>query len=212
MRSTLAIGLGIALALCVSIQAQQTAVVRSSDPSDENPQYFPTGVLSEYPDLSDFEARWFARHLRAMAEPSLLEASKDKSVVAYRFLWLRSFHNPMSIRVDISPTGTASLTTVVTGGKGGYEPGIVSKNEVTEISGKQLRPFIYQVDKIGFWSMKTVDDAMRGADGAVWILEGVKGGEYHVVKRWTPESGSYRKLCLNLVELSDLTFKPNEIY
>jgi hypothetical protein len=212
MRSTLAIGLGIALALCVSIQAQQTALVRSSDPPDANPQYFPTGVLSEYPDIGDSEARWFAKHLRAMGEPSLLEASKDKNLVAYRFLWLRTFHNPISIRVNISPTGTASLTTVVTSGRGGYEPGNVSKNEVTEISSRQLRPFIYQVDRIEFWSMKAVEEVLNGRDGAEWILEGVKGGEYHVVKRWTPESGSYRKLCLALVELSDLTFKPNEIY
>src|SRR5271154_1012052 len=114
MRSTFAIGLGIVLALCVSIQAQQKTVVSDSDPPDENPKYFPAGAFSRGSDLGDFTARWYAKHLRAMAEPSLLEASTDKKLVIYRLLWLRTFHHPISIRLSIRPTGTASLTTIVT--------------------------------------------------------------------------------------------------
>jgi hypothetical protein len=212
MRSTLAIGLGILLALCISIQAQQKAVVRSSDPPDENPQYFPAGAFSQGSDISNFTARWYAKHLRAMAEPSLLETSRDKKLVTYRFLWLRTFNHPISIRISIRPTGTASLTTIVTSGKGGYEPGIISKNEVTEISSRQLKQFYYRLDEAGFWSMKTLDETNGGNDGAEWIFEGVRDGKYHVVSRWAPESGTYRKLCLDLVEYSDLTFKPTEIY
>jgi hypothetical protein len=212
MRSTFAIGLGVVLALCVSIQAQQKTIVRGGDPPDENPKYFPASAFSQDSDLGDFTARWYAKHLRAMAEPSLLEASKDKKLVVYRFLWLRTFNQPISIRLSIRPTGAASLTTVVTSGKGGYQPGIVSKNKVTEVSTRQLKHFYYRLDEVGFWSMKTLDEANGGDDGAEWILEGIKDGNYHIVTRWTPESGNYRKLCLDLVELSDLTFKPNDIY
>lgn len=43
-----------------------------------------------------------------------------------------------------------------------------------------------------------------GNDGAEWILEGVNGGRYHVVDRWTPGAGAYREACLYLLKISDL--------
>jgi hypothetical protein len=212
MRWALTTGSIIALALCISLQAQQRAVIRSDDPPDENPQYFPTGVFSEFPDLSDFTARWYAKHLRAMAEPSLFKAAKDKKLVAYRFLWLRTFHHPISIRLNIRPTDTAYLTTIVTSGGGGYAPGIISSNDVIEISPEQLNQFSSQLDQAQFWSMQASEKTRNGFDGAEWILEGVKDGNYHIVSRWSPKSGSYRELCLGLVKLSNLALKPKEIY
>jgi hypothetical protein len=32
---------------------------------------------------------------------------------------------------------------------------------------------------------------MYGADGAIFIIEGVMGGEYQAVQRWSPEEGAY---------------------
>jgi hypothetical protein len=40
-----------------------------------------------------------------------------------------------------------------------------------------------------------------GVDGSRWILEGVDGGEYHVVDRWSPPDNSYSQLCKYLFRL-----------
>ena len=40
-----------------------------------------------------------------------------------------------------------------------------------------------------------------GLDGSQWILEGVRGGEYHVVDRWSPKDNSYSQLCKYLLRL-----------
>jgi hypothetical protein len=108
-----------------------------NDPPDVGPQYFPTGTFrdsSESGSFKNFTARWFAKHLRVMAEPSLSEATKYKLLVTYRFLWLRTFHHPIAIRLTIRRDGTGFLTGKMTSGHGGYEPGLLSVNNSIEIS------------------------------------------------------------------------------
>src|SRR5208283_2966130 len=51
-----------------------------------NPQYFPVGLFSKYPELSDWEARWYASELRALNEPSVLEDKVRHSVVSHQLL------------------------------------------------------------------------------------------------------------------------------
>ncbi len=41
-------------------------------------------------------------------------------------------------------------------------------------------------------------------DGSQWVLEGVRDGRYHVVDRWSPESGLYRETCLILLRFSEI--------
>lgn len=38
--------------------------------------------------------------------------------------------------------------------------------------------------------------------------KGVKGGKYHVVDRWTPESGQFRRVMLDLVALAGVAVTP----
>ena len=73
---------------------------------------------------------WFRKHLRAMQEPSLRElAEKDRTVTVYRFLWLPSFHNPISVRFVKSDEGVV-LYAVRLDGQGGYEqPGHILAQE-----------------------------------------------------------------------------------
>jgi hypothetical protein len=68
------------------------------------------------------------------------------------------------------------------------------------------------LDDSCYWQLATQDDSMDGNDGARWILEGVKGGRYHIVDRWTPQNGSYRELCLYALKLSGLKLDASELY
>jgi hypothetical protein len=73
-------------------------------------EYFPAGVLGDTADQHRFLADWYSKHLTAMGEPSLLEVSRqDATVEVYRFLWLRSFHHPISVRLIFRKDGTAML-------------------------------------------------------------------------------------------------------
>jgi hypothetical protein len=185
-----------------------------NSPPDANPKYFPIGIFGQ-PSHSwgegDFRARWYSSYLRAMHEPSLSDASKDTSLVAYRFLWLRTFHHPIAIRVSIRPDGTASLTGKVTSGAGGYEAGAMTWDESFELSKAQVDVLSNLLKRAGFWTLPT-GDSRSGLDGAEWIMEGVQNGAYHVVDRWSPEKSDYANMCLYLVNLSKIQLKANEIY
>ena len=203
------------VASLISAQPQASRVITSKDPPDANPQYFPTGVFSEYPELSDFRSRSYAKHLRAMSEPSLLEAAKDKSADSYRFLWLRTFQHPIAIRLTIRPDGTAQLTGIEMNGKGGYDPGTLATTQIVEISNDQIHQFQGLMQTTEYWSMPTVDPRLheeRIRDGAEWILEGARDGRYHVVARLSPQDGTYREACLYLLNLSKIEVEANWVY
>lgn len=82
--------------------------------------YFPKGVLSSDARGDLFRANWYSKHLKALEEPSLLGLAKNPSLQSYRFVWLRTFHHPVIVRLDIMADGTGDLTVKVASGAGGY--------------------------------------------------------------------------------------------
>jgi hypothetical protein len=174
---------------------------------DANPQYFPKEVFgdSKKDPMKDFSALWYAAHLRAMHEPSLLQTPKDKSAVVYRFLWLRTFHHPIVIRLNIRPDGTGFLTGKATNRTGGYDPGKLTWNESREMSQKDVQKFLTLLNKAEFWKLPA-EISEGGNDGAEWIMEGLEKGSYHVTDRWSPSNTDYSAMCLfllNFVRNSD---------
>src|SRR3984957_20761622 len=115
-----------------------------------------------------------------MREPSISAASKDESLVAYRFLWLRTFHHPIAIRLTIRRDGNASMIAKMTNGQGGYNPGNLLQNTGIEIPRDQVEQFSRLLQEAGFWASQT-GNMEAGLDGAEWVLEGVKNGAYRVV-------------------------------
>jgi hypothetical protein len=59
----------------------------------------------------DFPANWYTQHLTAFNESSLWESSQTQKTQSYRFLWLRTFHHPIVVRIDVNVDGTSLLTT-----------------------------------------------------------------------------------------------------
>ena len=162
--------------------------------------YFPRGMYAYgWQDRESFLNEWYGKHLKAMREPSLLKESRSETEV-YRFLWLRSFHNPIAVRVDRNGSNV-NLVVKKLSGAGGYDPGklIVSKN--LRLDQGQWCEFMGMLERAKYWN-EPLDDA-NGAhiDGAQWILEGVREGRYHAVDRWTPDDGAFREACVYLLEL-----------
>lgn len=203
----------VVLAVGLSAWPQSKSKAIPSDPPDAHPQYFPEGVFrdsSESGWFQGFKEKWYAKHLRSMREPSLSEASKDNSLVAYRFLWLRTFHSPIAIRLVIHVDGTGTLTGKVTNGKGGYNAGILTLSESHELTKAQIAEFLGLLRKAAFWSLPS-EDGTGGNDAAQWVLEGVENGHYHIVDRWSPTKSDFGHLCLFLLKQSRIRVEANEI-
>ncbi len=142
----------------------------------------------------------YIKYLQAMDEPYLPTAANGKDEI-YRFLWLRTFHHP--VVVTIERTGANyTLSSKESDGAGGYEPGKIIETHMRPLSSGEwclLRDALATSD---FWNMSVVDEKLGGLDGSEWILEGIRNGRYHAVKRWSPESGKYFELGSYLLALS----------
>jgi hypothetical protein len=170
-------------------------------------KYFPPGAHDQ--SVSD----WYSKQLQALEEPSLWELSKTQGSQSYRFLWLRTFHHPVAIRLDINADGTSRLTTKMTSGAGGYGPGKLTQNDVTTMTKERTDWFLEQIERNSFWTLASRDETRFGKDGAQWIVEGVKNGNYHIVDRWSPKDGEVRAIGLAMIkELAKLDVAPKQVY
>lgn len=158
--------------------------------------------------IDSLSLEWYSKFLFEMKEPLLFNKPIQKEV--FRFTWLRTFDEPVVIRIE-KESNQISINWKVTDGKGGYEPGNLITDENKSISIKEWNEFIDLVKGIDFWNMKR--RGQFGTDGSEWILEGVNESNYHVVSVWTPRAKSqYYEVCNYLIELTDLKINEKEKY
>jgi enterochelin esterase family protein len=167
--------------------------------SDAKKYYFPVGSLDPFSHLDEFRREWYSRHLYGMQEPSLSQ-DKAKADVVYRFVWLRSFHHPISVRVE--KTGSSiDLYAVELDGAGGYDPGRILRKTQKVLPVADFEKLADRLGKPEFWQRKAREN---GLDGAEWILETTQNGRYQVAVEWSPKSGEFRDVCLVFLELAGL--------
>lgn len=184
-------------------------------PTDSATFYFPIdstqGKLHQERSLDSFVNSWYSHMLFAMREPVLYNHSGETEI--YRFTWLRSFDNPVAIRVQ-KQGNNVSLFAKVTNGAGGYEAGQIKLDTVFNVSEQQWRELKALVERTEFWHLPSrVDD--HGKDGAEWILEGVRNKQYHWVERWSPTTerhAEFRAVCEYLLNLSKVPIYSNRGY
>jgi hypothetical protein len=204
-----AVGLHMRVRICLSV----LVLLLFGTGSLAQSGYFPLGALSHRPWNDEFRATWYTEQLKALDEPSLWSLSETQKEQSYRFLWLRSFHHPVAIRVDVQADGTSRLTTKMGSGAGGYKPGHLVQNDSSVLTKKQTDLFLGRIEEYTFWKLAAEDEPQGGTDGAQWIIEGAKGGKYHVVDRWSPRDGPVRALgLLMLQDLAKLKIPNKEMY
>ena len=200
-----------------------TAVLFVTQKSATQIDYFPLGILDETPQSSQFKEQWYSDQLRALKEPSLWQLSKTQKTQTYRFLWLRSFHHPISVRLDVAEDGTAVVTTKITSGQAGDESRRLLVNKSHSLTKEQSAWFLDRINEADFWDLATYEQEVVGpdgkkivevhVDGAEWILEGVKDGKYKIADRWSPEKGPVRALGLAmLIDFAKLKLLYEEVY
>jgi len=185
------------------------------NPPIETSGYFPPVLFQQTVDcgfswrnrpnyvLDEFEDGWYSKHLRAAGERplSFVPGSPD----ALRFIWLRSFHAPVIVRVEWAPSGAATLTATMLSGAGGYEPGEVSKTVSRTLTQVEVERLL--VLRQAVLREPPVDCAMM-LDGARWIVEAAGADGYHYVNAQSPEAGAVRELGLALLDFTGWTPEP----
>lgn len=176
--------------------------------------YFPAGAFSAKPADSDFFVEWYSTVLSGFKEPSLYDETKVSQLESYRFLWLRSFHRPVSIRLDMVGAFRATLTIKIGEPPGGDGSTRLFQTTKKVLTREQAVRFSEQVSQAGFWELAGFTGLeARGPDGSEWIIEGLRDHRYHVASRWTPRDGPIRALGLSfLTDLAGLKLAPSEIY
>jgi len=153
-----------------------------------------------------FSINWYSKHLKALNEPVL---SDTLSAKIYRFTYLRTFDNPIVIKIE-NKNDSISILWKISDGAGGYEPGEIIENESKELTTVDWQLIENKIDSIDFWNLPTVENELLGTDGSQWILEGKALGKYNVVDRWC--GGKISSVCRQLIELTDLELKEDDIY
>ncbi len=148
----------------------------------------------------------FHNFLSAMKEPPLWKlAEKDNTATVYRFLWLPTFHSPISVRFVKSDAGVI-LHAVRLDGKGGYEPGNIIVRKSKKLMPAHWERIAKQIEKAKFWSLPTYPPPSGTliADGDMLIVEGVNDGVHHAVVRHSPSDGDFVDLCRAMLFMSGI--------
>lgn len=179
--------------------------LRIADPPIPSFNFFPPATIDS------FRAQWYGNFLDAMQEPSLWARSTQTRNPSYRFLWLRSFHHPVVIRLEVQPDHICALTVKVGLGSGGFDPGMLIQNDTRVLTKEQSDALLVHLTA-AFWSAPQEGPSTGGTDGAQWIIEGIDSGRYHLADRWSPSTGPIRDLGMELIRLASLQIPANELY
>ncbi len=158
--------------------------------------------------LDTFADLWYSNSLSSFKEPSLYNYKGYDEI--YRFTWLRSFHNPVTIRFQ-KACNNFILTTKEIIDNNGYSPDKIIVNTTQYLTGSEWNKWESRLSSINFWNLPVLDPEPRPMDGAEWIIEANLKGKYRFTTR-TMSDYAYRECCKYLLFLSKLKIPEEDIY
>lgn len=160
--------------------------------------------------LDNFVNTWYSEMLYSLKEPVLKDYQGNKEI--YRFTWIRTFHHPVSVRLE-KQDETIKVFTKVCNGAGGYKPGKLIQDTIQIVQQEEYKKFLDLLSNSNFWNLPTEKKEM-GTDGSEWIIEIVKDNKYHLVVRWTPreDEKAFREIGKYLISISKIKSEELEHY
>ena len=163
------------------------------------------------PVISDFERDWFAGELRAFEEPSLYRVSENPPpghLQTLRLTWIRSFHDPVVVRIEQAEDGSATLIAKQRTGGAGFGRPLYSRRVERPLSGSEIRAL-----EAVLTSTRVLGQAANrchgGLDGANWIVEAAESdGRYIYVQRWSPREDPVRDFGEFMLSLTGWNLGP----
>lgn len=157
-------------------------------------------LFPRWSELGDFRRAWYSAYLVAMGERALSDSSEGERI---RFLWLRSFDRPISVRVECREE--CRLLAIELSGTAGFPPlGGIEKRQSRSLSREEAESLRSRLQDADLWSGQP--SAGIGFDGAQWIIEAQGPRGYIAWDVWSPgeapEYQSFVNLCTYLIQLS----------
>lgn len=176
-------------------------------------QFFPIGALSSDKKMDQIRSDWYSEELKFLHEPSVWQESRRSHDTVYRFVWLRAFHPPLCVRLDLR-SHPASIISKEGQFHGAVEQGKLLRAKTSLVSQNQVDAFLREVAEVHFWSIPSPNGDLGGPDGSEWILEAADHGTYKVLVAYmAPISNPVRVLGLTLLfDLAHVHVPANSIY
>jgi hypothetical protein len=196
-------------------------VISSTTASVNKSAYFPEHAFGDRGD--QFATDYYSTWLSFFNEPSLLkQTSTETGAESYRFLWLRTFHHAVVIRLDVAKDGTGTLFTKIAAGEAGFgmRNRKIAEDTSRPMSVGAVQLLLTSIHQKDFWTIPSYTTAdQTGTDGSEWVFEGTSGGKYHVVARWTPCNSSRsdkKNICAIgrafALDLAHMNIPKDEVY
>ena len=150
----------------------------------------------------------FTYYLEIFKEPALSSINTGSTI--YRFIWFRSFNNPITIKIE-KDNDNVNLSWKEIERNRLYSPEKLIVNKTKSISLGEWEGFISRINSYNFWTKQNQAEQV-GVDGSLWILEGCQGDMYKHFDIYSPKDDDYRKIGLYLLNLTDLQIPKDEIY
>ncbi len=193
--------------------------------------YFPLGC-----GLEDSDRLYLVSTLKSLQERPLAEVGPQ--AVAYRFIWLRSFHQPVVVMVSLPDSGAGLLVGKLIELEPRRSPTEPLRQErlrtmVVNLPADRCTQLKASLARFAFSQMDQYDDLTRPPlydfelfgkrfssrteymkDGARWVMEGWNHGTYKVCQRQSPsEDDALRQMAIfMLTEAKLLPTNEREIY
>ncbi len=147
----------------------------------------------------------YAAFLTAAGEPALYtgqgKVALDGERVV-RFLWLRTFHPPIVIRITFRKDKPPRLVAKRLTGMGGYDVGKVDLTIDRRLDGGEADRINVLLAKEDVFVSAPPSCGPPGTDGAQWMVEGVYAASYHFARAWSPRDGKVREIGMALLALA----------
>jgi hypothetical protein len=155
--------------------------------------------------------RDYGKYLASVGEPDLAQPRDGRPVV--RALWIRSFHEPVVVRL-VKDGDRVSVITVQGPRRG--DPAGPPRRDSTVLRYGDWESLHHRRVMEEFWTLRA-PDASGGLDGARWVLEARQGVRYHVVDWWSPDraderEAAYRTVFLDILSMGSVCVSPNAVY
>ncbi|WP_445711876.1 hypothetical protein [Flavobacterium sp.] len=153
---------------------------------------------------------YISENLYEFKEPLLYNYDSGKEI--YRFTWLRSFHNPIVIRIEIASNKKTIFWKELKINKE-YKPIKIITDTYKPLDNEKWTELENLLKKENFWEIYPNINVL-GNDGSFWVLEGTKDKKYKAVAFWSPKRNKieYFELCKYILALTDLKIDEYKIY
>jgi hypothetical protein len=174
-------------------------------PKDSSTFYFPTNTF--YKDTNEnkrsadqFTNKWYSKILFNLKEPILSSYSGESEAI--RFIWLRTFNEPIVVRLNNAPEGIIANLKALKG-HSGFKTGNIKLDTAWILDKTEWTKAIQKLNDNNFWAASSESES-TGKDGVDWVLEVRTKEKYHFINRWDDgnmQSNDLKLFCSDLISL-----------